>query len=63
MYTDDPVVDFERYDAKQQKKLDRLPKCCSCKEPIQQEKAVHMDGHWYCDECLDNMREDTEDWW
>ena len=63
MYTDDPVADFERHDAKQQKKLERLPVCCCCEEHIQQEKAVYMDGRWYCDGCLDDMREDTEDWW
>ena len=63
MYTDDPVADFERHDAKQQKKLERLPVCCCCEEHIQQEKAVHMDGRWYCDDCLDDMREYTEDWW
>lgn len=62
-YTDDPIADFERHDARQQKLLERLPICHRCKERIQQDKAVCIDGDWYCDECLDDMREDTEDGW
>lgn len=37
-WTDDPVADFDRYDAEQQ--LDSLPVCECCGEPIQQETAV-----------------------
>lgn len=54
--TDDPLKDFDRHDTEQQKKLDRLPKCTECGEPIQQEKAVCIDGDFYCDHCLDEMR-------
>ena len=63
MFTDDPIADFNRHEAEKQKWLERLPVCCCCDEPIQQEKAVRMDGLWYCDECLDDMREDTEEGW
>lgn len=59
MYSDDPVADFERYDAEQENELQRLPVCCECGNPIQQEKAVRINGDWYCDECLDEMREYT----
>lgn len=62
-FTDDPVADFERHDAEQQKLLEKLPVCYCCGEPIQQEKAVKVEGHWYCDGCLDDMREDTEYGW
>ena len=60
-YTDDPIADFNRHDAEGQRWLDSLPKCCECREPIQQEDAVRIDGHWYCDECLDLMREPVGD--
>ena len=51
--TDDPIADFERYDAEQQKKLDRLPKCCHCGEPIQDDFCFDLgDGEIYCEDCL-----------
>lgn len=39
-YSDDPVRDAERYIAEQENRLELLPKCTSCGQPIQQEKAV-----------------------
>lgn len=60
MYTDDPIADFHRHDAEQQKYLDKLPVCCGCGEPIQQAYAVCIDGDWYCDDCLDDMRQRIE---
>lgn len=58
--TDDPIADFARWDAEQEEWLEHLPVCEECGEPIQQEFAVCLHGHWYCDDCLDAMREDTE---
>lgn len=45
--TDDPVADFERHDRECQERLDKLPKCADCGEPIQ-------DDHYYliCDEAI-----------
>ena len=56
LYSDDPVADFNRYDAEQQKKLEKLPICHECGEHIQQENAVMIYGEWFCDHCLENMR-------
>lgn len=62
MWTDDPVSDFERWDAEQERKLESLPVCCICDEPIQQEKAVYYNDEWCCEDCEDefwqNIRED-----
>ena len=44
---------FDRYDREQARMLERLPKCCQCGQPIQQEMAVRISGKWYCDSCLD----------
>lgn len=55
-WTDDPVADFDRYDAEQQQQLDSLPVCECCGEPIQQETAVYYNDHWICREC------ETEFW-
>lgn len=59
-YTDNPVGDFERYSAHQEALLLRLPVCACCMEPIQQERAVCMEGDWYCDRCLDDKRKFTD---
>ena len=61
-YSDDPIADFERHDAQKEEELQNLPVCTCCEKPIQQERAVRINGDWYCDECLDDMREDTEEW-
>lgn len=60
-YTDDPVKDFERWDREQERALERLPVCECCGEHIQQEDAVRIGGDWYCDECIDGMREEIWD--
>lgn len=62
MRTDDPIADYERYIEAQEQKLEMLPKCSCCDEPIQQEKAVCHEGKWWCEDCemdfLDIIRED-----
>lgn len=56
-WTDDPVRDANEYFNAQEEKLERLPKCCECGEPIQQEEAVEIDGNWYCEDCEDKAWE------
>ncbi len=60
-YSDDPVADFERYDAEKEEELRKLPVCCECGEYIQQSDAVRINGNWYCDGCLEDMREEIEE--
>lgn len=61
-YTDNPHKDFANYDADQQAKLDKLPKCCHCDEPIQDEFAYYINDEWICEGCLnDNFRKAVED--
>lgn len=61
-WTDDPVADYDRYSAEQERKLEQLPICECCGEPIQQEKAVYYIDQWCCEECewdfWKNIRED-----
>lgn len=59
MWSDDPLRDFERWDAAREEELESLPHCVCCGEPIQQEDAVYLDGYWYCDECLKSFRRET----
>lgn len=50
--TDDPLADFNRWDTEQQKRLDRLPRCRYCGEPIQGEHVYVFDGKCTCEDCL-----------
>ena len=54
--TDDPIADHMAYEAEQERWLESLPTCTLCGEPIQQETAVYINGHYYCDDCLEENR-------
>ena len=51
-YTDDPLDDYYRYEAEQERKLKMLPKCCECDERIQEEYLFDIDGDLVCEDCL-----------
>ena len=62
-WTDNPVRDFEAYDAQQQREQDRLPICSDCGNPIQTDKLFLINDEFICPECLiDNYRKDTADY-
>ena len=52
-HTDDPDRDFLAYDREQADRLDRLPKCAHCGEPIQDDYGYEYEGEIYCEECFD----------
>ena len=58
MYTDDPVCDFERYDAQKQEELDELPVCSCCGEPITQDVAIYYNDQWICRDCESDFWQD-----
>lgn len=63
MWTDDPVRDAIRHDREQQRKLDRLPKCDICGEPIQDDTFIDYNGEYICEGCLDTeFRKRTENY-
>lgn len=62
MYIPDNSDLFERHDAEQARRLKRLPICDCCENHIQQESALKIDGKWYCDECIEDMKEDIDEW-
>lgn len=47
---------WERHDAEMEMRMESLPKCAECGEPIQQDMAVCIHGRWYCDSCLDDFK-------
>jgi formylmethanofuran dehydrogenase subunit E len=53
IFTDDPLEDFARYDTEQYNKLQRLPKCLECKEPIQTEVAYKFNKGLVCENCME----------
>ena len=62
-YTGDPLRDFDLYETQQQRKLDRLPKCSECDEPIQDERLIEFNGELICPQCLkENHIKWTEDY-
>ena len=60
-YSDDPARDAERYMADLEKKLERRPVCDWCGHHIQQNDALHYNGIWLCDDCIEWLREGIED--
>lgn len=61
--TDDPVADQMRYDAEQQKELEKCPKCSICCEYIQDDYLYEINDELICEECInDNFRKNVEDY-
>lgn len=61
--TADPIADFNRWEAEQQKERDKLPKCYECGEPIQDEVCYELNDELICPKCLlENHRKFTDDY-
>ncbi len=50
--TNNPISDYDRYSSDQEDRLEQLPKCSYCDEPIIDEYAWYINDEWICDECL-----------
>ena len=51
-FTDDPIADFHRHDARQQAWIDTLPRCSECDEPIQDDACFFVNDELICDGCM-----------
>lgn len=61
--TDDPLADFHRWDAEQQRELNKLPKCAYCDEPIQEDYCYEINDEPICNACVEaHHRKRTEDY-
>lgn len=59
--TDDPIADYDRYDAECEKWLNTLPQCDICGERIQDDYYYKIGTEVVCEECLkDNFRYSNE---
>ena len=60
-YTDDPIADYDAYEAECAERLEKRPLCYICGERIQDEYLFEIDGDLICEECLkDNYRRSTD---
>ena len=50
---------WEARDRDQTKWLNSLPVCQRCGDAIQQERAVCIDGFWYCDDCIEAYKKEV----
>ena len=50
--SDDPIRDFNRYEADRDKWLAERPECADCGEHIQDAKAYYINGEWICKRCM-----------
>ena len=51
--TDDPIADFDRFEAEQARELERLPICSECGERIQDDFCYVINDEIICTDCLD----------
>ena len=56
MYSDDPLMDFEKWDAEQYKQTSERPRCSQCDEPIQEDSAFRINDELICEECMEQFR-------
>ena len=62
MFTDDPIADFNRYDAKQERAMQRYPKCACCGKRITDDYLFYIEGNTICEVCVeDEYKRNTDD--
>ena len=62
-YSDDPVMDFQRYDAEQAERLEQYPKCAHCGHEITDERLFNINGELYHIGCAEEeFQKWTEDY-
>lgn len=54
---------YDEYEAEQERKLSKLPKCDCCGEPITDDYFYNIDGTYICEGCLErDYRKKTDDY-
>lgn len=61
MYIPDNYDQFEIHNAEQERRLDKLPRCSECDEPIQDDYLYEINGEYICESCMkDNYRKPVD---
>lgn len=55
-WTDDPLRDFLRYDARRAQEDAARPHCDECGCPIWDDYAYRVEGRLFCVECMEQMK-------
>lgn len=58
-WTDDPLADFDRWDAEQNRRLEERPVCADCDEHIRDETAYYINGEWICKDCMSSYEREV----
>ena len=53
-YSDNPAVDFIRYDAEMARREAMLPHCEKCGEPINEDEYFYINDEILCEKCMRN---------
>ena len=53
-WTDDPIADYNRYCAEEERQMAKLPKCGCCGYRVTDETYYDIDGEILCEECLND---------
>lgn len=63
MQIPDNLDHFERYDAEQERQLQKLPVCCYCGETVQDDFLYLINDEIICIGCLnDHFRKDVDEY-
>lgn len=61
--SDDPLKDFQRYDALMAAREAQLPVCEKCGEPVDDDIYFEIDNEILCEKCMHDLyARSTEDW-
>lgn len=62
LWTDNPIRDYDRYCAEQEREMEKYPVCCCCDKSITDDFLFYIEGDIYCEECMkDEFRRPTDD--
>lgn len=63
IFTDDPLLDFDRWDGAQSKRLKQLPVCADCGEAVQDDHYYLINDSVICPDCMESgYRKEVEDY-
>lgn len=61
-YSDNPVRDYDRFDAEQERAMQKYPECACCGKRITDDFLFYIEGDIYCEECMeDEFRRPVDD--
>lgn len=61
-YIPDYTEQHDMYEAAQERRLRKYPKCDCCGERIVEEKFYNIEGTYICENCISDYLVDTDDY-